>query len=83
VVLTDTERTSIRRLLLTLTVDDDGTGRVIPDGWWFQTGAFFGPGELAVGPHTFSLTSTDSELGVFVGDPITFHIDAAGTGTCV
>jgi hypothetical protein len=80
--LTDTERTSIRRLIQALTIDDNGTIRAVFDGWWFQTGAFFGPDELAVGPHMLSATVTNPE-GVFDVAPITFHIDAAGTGSCV
>jgi hypothetical protein len=82
-LLTDTERTPIKRLVQSLALLDDGTIVEVFDGWWFQTGAFFGPGELAVGQHTFSATVTDPEFGVFVGEPITFHIDAAGTGSCV
>lgn len=81
-LLTDTERTPIKRLVQSLALLDDGTIVEVFDGWWFQTGAFFGPGELAVGPHTFSATVTDPVFGTFVGDPITFHIDAAGTGSC-
>jgi hypothetical protein len=79
--LTETERTSIRHLIHSLTVDEDGTFIDIFDGWWFQTGAFFRPGQLAVGPHTFSATIT-GPAGVFEEGPITFHIDAAGTGSC-
>ena len=81
--LLNTERTAIKRLLHSRVVLEDGTIVEISDGWWFQTGAFFGPGELTVGPHTFSLRSAHPEFGVFVGDPITFHIDAAGTGSCI
>jgi hypothetical protein len=81
-LLTNTERTPIKRLVQSLTVGDDGAFAVIFDGWWHQTGAFFGPGDLAVGPHTLSATVTDPD-GVDVGDPITFFIDAAGTGSCI
>jgi hypothetical protein len=81
--LTDTERTSIRRFIQGLALQDDGTFRRISDGWWFQTGAFFRPGELAVGPHTFSTTTTEPGTDDFVVGPITFHVDAAGTGSCL
>jgi hypothetical protein len=80
-LLTNTERTPIKRLVQSVTGDDGGLA-VIFDGWWHQTGAFFGPGDLAVGPHTLSATVTDPD-GVDVGEPITFFIDAAGTGSCL
>jgi hypothetical protein len=80
--LTNTETTAITRLIRNVRIDEAGTIRELADGWWFQTGAFFGPGKLAVGPHTFSVTVTNPE-GVFDVGPITFHIDAAGTGSCV
>jgi hypothetical protein len=80
-LLTNTERTPIKRLVQSLTVVD-GVFAVIFDGWWDQIGAFFGPGELAVGPHTLSATVTDPD-GVDPVGPITFFIDAAGTGSCI
>jgi hypothetical protein len=82
VLLTDTERTPVKRLVQSLTVDENGAFAVIFDGWWDQTGAFFGPGELPVGPHTLSATVTAPD-GVFPVGPITFFIDAAGTGSCI
>jgi hypothetical protein len=82
--LTNTERTSIRQLGQAIAVDDDGNvSEVSGSGWWFQTGAFFSPGELAVGSHTFSTTTTEPGTDNFVVGPITFHIDAAGTGSCI
>ena len=82
VLLTDTERTPVKRLVQSLAVDENGAIVVIFDGWWDQTGAFFGPGELPVGPHTLSATVTAPD-GVFPVAPITFFIDAAGTGSCI
>jgi hypothetical protein len=81
--LTNTQRTSIRQFIQGLAIQDDGTFREVSHGWWFQTGAFFRPGELPVGPHTFSTTTTEPGTPDFVNGPITFHIDAAGTGSCV
>jgi hypothetical protein len=80
-LLTNTERTPIKRLVQSLAVID-GAFAVIFDGWWDQTGAFFGPGELAVGPHTLSATFSGPD-GVDPVGPITFFIDAAGTGSCI
>jgi hypothetical protein len=82
-LVTDTERTPIKRLIQALQFNQGGTVEVVSGGWWFQTGAFFGPGELAVGPHTLSARTTDPQSGVSEAGPITFHIDASGTGSCV
>lgn len=81
--LTDTEQTPIKRLITSITQTEDGTIVEITDGWWFQTGAFRAPGELAIGSHTFGAVITDPVFGEFVLDPITFEVDASGTGSCV
>lgn len=81
--LTDTVETPIKRLMTSITQAEDGTIVEITDGWWFQTGAFRAPGELAVGSHTFGAVFTDPVFGEFVLEPITFEVDASGTGSCL
>jgi hypothetical protein len=79
--LTDTERTPIKRLVLGIAAID-GEIVEVTDGWWVQTGAFRAPGTLAVGTHTFGAVIVVPDVGEFVLDPITFEVDAAGTGSC-
>ena len=80
--LSDTERTPIKRLMSSIALFD---GQVVEvhDGWWTQTGVFRAPGELAVGTHAFSVVVIDPEFGEFPLDPITFEVDASGTGSCL
>lgn len=80
--LADTERTPIKRLIRGI-AGIDGDIIEVSDGWWFQTGAFRAPGELAVGSHTFGVVIIDPFWGEFVLDPITFEVDASGTGSCL
>jgi hypothetical protein len=81
-VLLETETTAPKRQKEGLF--NDG-GVLIPiSGWWFQqTGAFFAPGELAVGSHEYGATFVVPGVGVFPIPRITIHIDAAGQGACL
>lgn len=77
-VLTDAQRTALKRFKSTFNND-------IVEGYWYQEGVFYAPGELAVGPHTFSATFDIPFFGLFgegFGGPITFYVDASGTGVC-
>jgi hypothetical protein len=54
-------------------------------GWWHHTGTFFGPGELEPGDYVFR-SETRSQFFppnlVLTSGPITFTVDASGTGAC-
>lgn len=79
-VLADTERTAMKHFHGGFFVRD---GNLVPvqEGWWHQTGAFFAPGELSIGSHSYS-AQHDTPFGVFTAGPIEFNIDASGTGAC-
>lgn len=49
--------------------------------FFFNVGALRGPGELAVGSHTFGYRAVFGD-GSTESDEITFVVDAPGTGTC-
>ena len=70
----ETERTAIKPLLGEL-------------GWVHQTGTFFAPGELAPGEYSFRAEYRspffEPEGVVFTDGPITFTVDASGTGACL
>ena len=75
--LSDTETTVPKRFKSTFNND-------ILEGYWVQIGAFLGPDDLAVGSHTFA-ASIDLPAGPYswVEGPITFYVDASGSGVCV
>jgi hypothetical protein len=80
-LLTNTETSAIKRQPDGL-LNDGGILIPIHSGWFEQTGAFFGPGQLTVGAHSFSATVVVPGFGEFPIPPITFHIDGSGAGAC-
>ena len=55
-------------------------------GWWHHTGTFFAPGELEPGDHVFRAEYRSQFFppnAVFTDGPITFSVDASGTGVCL
>jgi hypothetical protein len=76
-VLSDTESTVPKRFKSTFNND-------ILEGYWVQIGAFLGPDDLAVGSHTFAASADIPSVPVsWVAGPITFYVDASGSGVCV
>ena len=80
-VIAETERTAIKHFPGGIAVDDLGNIFEVQEGWFDQTGAFYAPGELSVGPHTFEATAV-TPFFTFKAGPITFYIDESGTGVC-
>jgi hypothetical protein len=72
----DTMRTAIKRFL-----NPERFGLV--DGYWFAEGQVMAPTDLSVGQHTLQATVLVPGEEPDVSDPITFFIDAPGTGACL
>ena len=73
-VIEETERTPIKHFL-----EPERVG--MEKAFGFQDGAFMAPGEMIVGGHTLLANVTDP-FGTFTLGPITFNVDATGTGAC-
>ena len=74
--LLDTTRTSARR-----TTNPENRGLV--EAFDFQEGRIMAPEDLSVGQHSVQLIGNRTGQPPMVMPPVTFFIDAPGTGTCL